>query len=202
MTILFRAIQYFKQNTFRNVLRKCMYFLIDRLRALCNLFRKIRFFFFTDCWVKRIRGRVYIYGLGNHVTIGKDAILYGENILEINEKATLFIGNHFTLSYGSLIACHYNISIGDHVMIGEYSSIRDTTHVYNESAIPYCLQPDKSDKISIGNNVWIGRGCIILPGTIIEDGVIIAANSVVKGFLNKDCIYGGTPVKLLKKLKE
>src|ERR1700749_5112913 len=101
MRIILRAVQYFKQNTFLNVLRKGLYFLIDRFRPVWNLFRKIRFFFFTGCWVKRIRGRVYIYGLGNHIKIGKYAIFYEETIFELNEKARLVIGDHFTLSYGS-----------------------------------------------------------------------------------------------------
>ena len=66
-------------------------------------------------------------------------------------------------------------------------------------AIPFCLQPDISSPIIIGNNVWIGRGCIVLHGSVIEDDVIVAANSVVKGHLIKGYIYGGSPAKILKK---
>jgi len=47
---------------------------------------------------------------------------------------------------------------------------------------------DKSEKIMIGSNVWIGRGSIILPGSVIEDGVIIGAHSVVKGHLKANCM--------------
>jgi acetyltransferase-like isoleucine patch superfamily enzyme len=38
-----------------------------------------------------------------------------------------------------------------------------------------------------------------MPGTIIEDGVVVGANSIVKGYLVKDSIYAGLPLKLIKK---
>jgi acetyltransferase-like isoleucine patch superfamily enzyme len=87
-------------------------------------------------------------------------------------------------------------------MIGEYTSIRDTTHTYTDPSLPYCSQPDTSAEIIIGNNVWIGRGCIIFPGTVIEDGVIIGANSVVKGHLQAYSLFAGSPAKFLKVLNK
>ena len=57
---------------------------------------------------------------------------------------------------------------------------------------------DKKAPILIGNNVWIGRGCLICEGAIIEDGVVVGANSVVKGRLVKDTIYAGAPAKAIK----
>ncbi len=84
-------------------------------------------------------------------------------------------------------------------MIGEYSSIRDTTHQHNIMDIPMMFAEDISTPVNIGNNVWIGRGCLILPGTVIEEGVVIAANSVVKGTLSSNSIYGGNPAKFIKK---
>ena len=59
---------------------------------------------------------------------------------------------------------------------------------------------DSQAPIIIGNNVWVGRGCLLLPGTIVGDNVIIAANSVVKGTLQSNSMYGGTPAKCIKKI--
>jgi acetyltransferase-like isoleucine patch superfamily enzyme len=89
-----------------------------------------------------------------------------------------------------------SINIGNYVQIGEYTSIRDTTHDYKESII--MGSKDVTLPISIGNNVWIGRGCLISQGTLIEDGVIIGANSYVKGHLKKNGIYAGSPAKFIK----
>jgi acetyltransferase-like isoleucine patch superfamily enzyme len=201
MGILSRGVRFFKENTFLATMRKIVYLLGAAISTLLHCFRKIRFFIYTNCWVDTIRGKVHISGIGNRVHIGSHTTLYEDTVFEINEKSSLKIGDYFTLSYGSLICCQQAVVIGNYVMIGEYSSIRDTTHVYDDPGIPYCLQTDKSAEISIGNNVWIGRGCIIMPGTTIQDGVIVAANSVVKGELEKNCMYGGTPASLIKRLK-
>ena len=58
-----------------------------------------------------------------------------------------------------------------------------------------------SKDISIWNNVWITSNCTILPWTVIEDNVIIAAGSVCKGKLNKNNIYWWTPAKILRETK-
>jgi acetyltransferase-like isoleucine patch superfamily enzyme len=41
---------------------------------------------------------------------------------------------------------------------------------------------------------------IILPGVTINDGAVIAAGAVVAGDVPPDCVFGGVPAKLIKKL--
>lgn len=53
-------------------------------------------------------------------------------------------------------------------------------------------------KISIGNDVWIGYGAIILDGAEIGDGAIIAAGSVVTKDVSPYAIVGGVPAKLIR----
>ena len=52
--------------------------------------------------------------------------------------------------------------------------------------------PHKGD-IVIGNDVWLGRECVIMPGVKIGDGAIVAAYSVVtkdvEPFVKKRQIY-------------
>ncbi|HIP14183.1 MAG TPA: transferase [Sulfurimonas autotrophica] len=55
--------------------------------------------------------------------------------------------------------------------------------------------------VKIGNNVLIGTHCVILPNTIIEDNVVVAANSTVKGQLKSGFLYGGNPVTIIKALE-
>ncbi len=200
MGILTRSLRFFNENSLLASLRKIFHLLSIPAKIIFHFFRKARFFIYTGCWVERIKGKVHISGVGSWVKIGKHTSLHQGTIFEINEKSKLIIGDYFTLSYGSLIACQKSVQIGNYVMVGEYSSIRDTTHSYSDPLIPYCLQQDQSEEIFIGNNVWIGKGCIILPGSIIPDGVIIAANSVVKGQLENNSMYGGAPARLIKRL--
>ena len=56
--------------------------------------------------------------------------------------------------------------------------------------------------IKIGKNVFIGSRSFILPGTIIGDNCIIAAASVVRGFIPEGSVYMGNPGKVIKKMDE
>ncbi len=183
-----------------NTARKILYLFVYKSSIIPHYFRKLRFYFRTKCWVHYIGRGVVLRGIANLIIMGKDIALYEKVIFEISEEARLKIGDHFILSYGGLIACHYDIEIGNHVMIGEYTSIRDVSHDYAAEGISFIFQKDIPEAIKIGNNVWIGRGCIILPGTIIEDGVIIGANSVVKGYLRANGIYAGAPLKMVRQV--
>ena len=54
--------------------------------------------------------------------------------------------------------------------------------------------------IDIQDGCWIGANSIILPGTIIKQGCVIAAGSVVKGECNANCLYAGIPAYKKKEL--
>lgn len=43
--------------------------------------------------------------------------------------------------------------------------------------------------------VFIGANCVILPGSIIHENVVIGAGSVVKGEIEENSVYAGLPVK-------
>lgn len=54
------------------------------------------------------------------------------------------------------------------------------------------------EKISIGNDVWIGANSIVLDGVNIGDGAIIAAGSIVSKDIPPYAIAGGVPAKIIK----
>jgi len=50
--------------------------------------------------------------------------------------------------------------------------------------------------ITIGNDVWIGRGSLVLSGTTIGDGAVIAPGSVVRGDIPPYAIAVGSPCRV------
>ena len=67
-----------------------------------------------------------------------------------------------------------------------------------ENTPPHLSQlPFKGD-IVIGNDVWIGRNSVIMPGIKIGDGAIVAAYSVVTKNVQPYTIVGGNPIKFIK----
>lgn len=139
------------------------------------------------------------------LSIGSECYI-GRNVIfdvgsDLQRCKGLTIGDKTWISQNCLLQTAGNISIGENVLIGEYSSIRDATHSYHDLQEAIKDQPSIVGELTIENNVWIGRGCLILgrPGGIkIGAGSIIGANSVVTQSIEKNTIWGGVPARLIK----
>lgn len=57
--------------------------------------------------------------------------------------------------------------------------------------------PRKGDTV-VGNDVWLGRGCVVMPGVKIGDGAIAAAYSVITHDVEPYTIVGGNPARFIK----
>lgn len=71
--------------------------------------------------------------------------------------------------------------------------------LWEERTPPHLSQlPFKGD-IVIGNDVWIGRESVIMPGITIGDGAVIAAYSVVTRDVEPYTMAGGNPARPIRK---
>jgi acetyltransferase-like isoleucine patch superfamily enzyme len=73
-----------------------------------------------------------------------------------------------------------------------------SNHSYERTDVPISAQKWIKSKVVIEDDVWIGAGATILPGAHISKGAIVAANSVVNGFVEPYTIVAGTPAKFIK----
>lgn len=85
------------------------------------------------------------------------------------------------------------------VQLGDRVSATKTRFETHDGAVWLFRKDEPSidfvSNITIGNNVYIGYDCIVLPGTKIKDNVIIGAKSVVKGVYESGYVYAGVPAK-------
>ena len=102
------------------------------------------------------------------------------------------IGKHCIINGHIETARDDIITIGDHVVLGGNSVI--ITHC------PISFYNGEKSDIVIGNNVYIGTRCIVLPGVTIGDNVVIGAGSVVSRDIPSDVIAAGNPCKVIKEL--
>jgi len=109
--------------------------------------------------------------------------------------------------YGKSAHCFIGkfCSIGENVRIdigNEHNPGNISTypfHVLHPEAAGGCTtHPLCRGDVVIGNDVWIGFDTIILSGTTIGDGAIIAANSVVRGEVEPYALYAGSLAEFKK----
>jgi len=142
----------------------------------------------------RLRYLYYKYKLkhcGGYFSSGAGFMMSGyENIS---------IGKRCSFNRGVFLGASRRIHIGDDVMIGAYTCMRDMDHGVESVDIPMRNQKGNTGMIIIGNDVWIGMQCSVLRGAIIGNGSVIGANSLVKKDIGRNGIWVGSPARLLRK---
>lgn len=83
----------------------------------------------------------------------------------------------------------YLISIGNNVTL---TTMRLLTH---DASTKKELGYSKVGRVTIGDNVFVGAGTIILPDTKIGSKVIIGAGSVVSSDVPDNCVACGSPCR-------
>lgn len=128
--------------------------------------------------------------------IGKRVVFY-PNIWVFTGK-NLVLGDDVDLATGVLITTDGGVSIGDRTLVGYGTKILSSNH--NVPMLPDRIFNSGHTKapVVIGQDVWLGANCIILPGVTIGEGAIVAAGSVVTKNVPANVFVGGVPAKIIK----
>ncbi len=119
------------------------------------------------------------------VSIGKETVSRFGLFLRA-EGGELFIGDKCFFNTHVSVTCLERIRIGDRCQIANNVIIVDQDHDYRASWGTYHTAP-----VEIGNDVWIGANAVILKGSTIGDGAVIAAGAVVRGHVKPHSLYLG-----------
>ncbi len=91
------------------------------------------------------------------------------------------------------------VTIGNFTMLAPKVGIVGGDHRYDIVGMPsYFSGRGVTKQTTIGFDVWIGYGVIILAGVTIGDGAIVAAGSVVTSDVEECAIIGGVPARKIK----
>jgi len=124
-----------------------------------------------------------------------------ENNVYISDARNLKIGKHVRINEYSFF--QGKITIGDYVLIAPYVSIYTNTHTHEDGPVPFIKQPiNPAKEVILGDNVWLGRNVVVLPGITIGSGSIVGANSVVTKDIEANSIVGGVPAKIIRKRRQ
>ena len=115
----------------------------------------------------------------------------------VSDSGNLTVGDYTFIGRGTEIEVSNRITIGNNGLIAPNVYITDHNHGI-EPGTPMNAQQCKASPVEIGNDVWIGTGCTILPGIKIGDGAVVAAGAVVTKDIPSNAIVGGVPAKILR----
>lgn len=131
-----------------------------------------------------------------NVTIKENSIVY------VKKNAKVVFGHNSNTGHHTEISSNNHIEIGNDVIMGAYTYIADSNHGYKNKSLPIRKQEMEVGSVKIGNNVWLGRGAMILKDSIIGDNSVVAAGSIVTKKFRNNKILGGMPAKVIKELYE
>jgi acetyltransferase-like isoleucine patch superfamily enzyme len=153
--------------------------------------------------------------IGDYVTLsalgtGKLSIMDNANVGSFSQLiistsynnigSHIFIGNNVGFGEFSYLGGAGGLEIGDNTIIGQYFSAHPENHNFEDSYKLIREQGVSRKGIKIGRNCWIGAKVTILDGVIIGDNCVIASGSVVNKSYEKNCLIGGVPSRVLKKI--
>lgn len=92
------------------------------------------------------------------------------------------------------------ITIGDDVQIGPNVQLLTPTHPLDPG--PRRDKWEAAEPITIGHNVWLGGGAIVLPGVTIGDDTVVGAGAVVTRDLPAGVVAVGSPARVVRRLDE
>ncbi len=127
----------------------------------------------------------------------KQSSWIGHGTYIFNGSGEFIIGKNSHLSAFCFVnVMEGKVVIGDDVAIGPGTKIFACSNHYEFHKKVTASRI--TDDVFIGDNVFIGANCTLLPGAVVGNNVVIAAGSVVKGALDCNAIYGGVPCKKIR----
>jgi len=135
---------------------------------------------------------------GDRCTVGRFAMISPTNVLGGRLGEGLTVGDNSNVGHFAFIGCSGYIEIGDCVLMGPRVTLLAENHNFADVGLPIKLQGVERAGISIGDDCWLGAGCIVLAGVSIGKGSVVAAGAVVAEDVPPMTVVAGVPARVVR----
>lgn len=146
-------------------------------------------------WLGSIDGDPYLVQIPFHVSFG----------------GNIHVGKNFFSNCSCVLMDYAPITIGDNVLLAPNVTITTVNHSLDPDQrrifdTKDSFHPEKKGNweiiapVTIGDDVWIGAGAIILPGVTIGSGTTIGAGSVVTHDIPPNALAFGVPCRVVREI--
>ena len=132
-----------------------------------------------------------------NIRVGSGCLLQDRIYIRAGMKGSVTIEDGVALNSFVKIFGHGGVRIGKAAQIGPGTILTTSGHDYRATDLELDLAA-----IDIGERVWIGGNCAILPGVTIGDRAVIGAGAVVTSDIPSDCLAVGVPARVVRRLDE
>ena len=131
--------------------------------------------------------------------------LFGAGGDDVWMQPPFFCDYGFNIHLGSKCFFNFNCVVLDvcTVRIGDFTLFGPAVQIYTATHPMDAVQRrtrESGKPITIGSDVWVGGGAIILPGVTIGSRTIIGAGSVVTRDVPDDVFAAGNPCRVVRTL--
>lgn len=115
---------------------------------------------------------------------------YGSNI---------HLGKKCFFNFNCVVLDICRVTVGDYTLFGPAVQIYSATHPLNAALR---RKQESGKPITIGSDVWVGGGALIMPGVTIGDRAVIGAGSVVTRDVPAGVFAAGNPCRVIREITE
>ena len=151
---------------------------------------------------------------GNNVKISEKASFYSPESISIGSNVriddfcmlsgNITLGNYIHISAYSALYGKYGIEMEDYTGLSPRCTVFSATDDFSgefmiSPMVPNELTNVEGGKVLLQRFAQIGANAVVLPNVVIAEGSVVGAMSLVKSSTRKWGIYGGIPIKFIKK---
>ena len=117
------------------------------------------------------------------------------------EEGYITVGKGVYIGTGTTLFGHRGLEIGDDCLLAQGINLTPYSHIFDDPSRIIYSQGGHCEKVTIGNDVYIGMGCKIMYSGNIGEGSVIGCGSTVVKPIPPYSVAVGTPARVIKERK-
>jgi galactoside O-acetyltransferase len=117
------------------------------------------------------------------------------------EEGYITVGKGVYIGTGTTLFGHRGLEIGDDCLLAQGINLTPYSHIFDDPSRIIYSQGGHCEKVTIGNDVYIGMGCKIMYSGNIGEGSVIGCGSTVVKPIPPYSVAVGSPAKVIKERK-
>lgn len=138
-----------------------------------------------------------IVQMSDKIRIGKGTVVKPFAIIKTTNGRITIGRNCAISSFNQISTADGDVTLGDYVRLGPHVTILGSGRIVNDRNKLIVDQGYWHGGVTIGNDVLVGAGAVIMTGVHIGDGAVIGAGSVVTKDVAPYTIVAGVPATVI-----